>query len=707
VGPFYKRSGFVFLLLSLLVSAVFIGGSNWFTDGHPTFPTDDSYIYFQYARQLVSGHPFQYNTGDAPTTGMTSFLYWITLSFGYLIGFRGPLLFLLAFLIGVAGLLISAWLMYRIVEALVGAGAGLPAAVLFLVNGQIVWGYLSGLEIPLFTTLLLFSVLSFLRDMEGKTYKRTMVVCALLTISRPEGVVLGCSLALLLLLAGHLRGLKEGLKGLQKGWAWVLLPFSISIAYLVMNKAVGGHFSPSSGSSKSLWIDPHIFSLIYAGTSYVLDTIRGIFGAGYPSIATIGFAGHSPISYFAPFALFFFLFGSFAGAARELRSRQISGFTVLLAVFTIGVGFVAFTSASGFQHHRYLIPFYPIFILCMVAGVFVLSSALGEKLGERSFRDGLLAFFVVLSVVGLVYSFVQYAFESRLVRVATVEPAEWVRSKLKKGDVLGLVDAGALKYYGGKKTVDLLGLTTARFYGRWRMGWGAVAEEVSHMTKGERPSHIAIVSTFAEKSEGIESLYELFGDKVYEPVPIYGMGQTIFAVDYSSVDAGRLPVSDHEGWIAVDSLDIGYLEDEQRCRYSILSRESGARLDVGLHSATYGDEKKIADGGRLILGGERFTISTLPGKTLRIVTRSVSGFKTFRYSPVLPDGYITSNAPPFTPVDVYVSGLKLEGAGIKTLGNDTWCETVLEVPSQFVFSEKTTIEIIGSYNSFHYWFFQK
>jgi hypothetical protein len=342
----------------------------------------------------------------------------------------------------------------------------------------------------------------------------------------------------------------------------------------------------------------------------------------------------------------------------------------------------------------------------MVAGVFLFSSALSEKLSERSLREGIFVFFMILSVIGLAYSFVQYVFEARLVRVATVEPAEWVRSELKEGDILGLVDDGALKYYGGKKTVDLLGLTTSNFYGRWRIGWGAVTEELSHMEKDERPSHIAIQSALAKKSKGIESLYELFGDKAYEPVPIYAVGQTIFIVDYTSVDAGRSPISDCEGWIAVDSLDVGYLEDERRCRYSILSREHGAKLDVSLHSATYGDEKKIADAGRLVLGGERFTISTLPGRTLRVVTRSASGFKVFRHSPVM-DGYITSNAPPFAPVDVYINGLRLEGAGIKTLGDDRWSETVLEVPSEYVGSEKTTISIIGSYNSFHYWFFQK
>jgi len=706
MGQTPRRFGLFFVLLCLLLSILFFEATSWSTGGHPTFPTDDSYIYFQYAKQLVSGHPFEYNTGDAPTTGMTSFLYWILLSFGYFIGFRGELLFYFAFFMGFLGLAVSAWLVYKIMESLLGRAAGFAAALLFCINGQIVWGYLSGLEIPLFTTILLLSLFCFLKDLDRNTFFGTMAACGLLAISRPEGLVLSCSLALLLLLAGQLKRLKEGARGSWKGRLWVLLPFVMSILYLVMNKAVTGHLSTSSASSKSMWLTPDVFKNIYAGTQFILDSLKGIFGGSYASDAIIGFTGRSPVAYFAPLALFFFLFGSFVGSAKELRARQISGFTVLLTVFIIGLGFVAFTSASGFQHHRYLIPFYPVFILLVVAGIFSFSSALGQKLGEHALRSGIVAFFVAVSLVALLHVLVKYAFEAEMVWNSTVHPAEWVESRLEDDDVLGLVDAGALAYFGGKKTVDFLGLTSADFYGRWKIGWGAVVEEISHMRKDERPSHVAIMSTFAEGTEGIEVLYVLFGEKVYEELPVYAKGQTIYRTDYTALDQGALRISEPESWILVDSLDVGYYPDEIRCGYRTLFERPGVRFTVGVHTASYGEGEEIADGGRMITGGERFTISTLPGKALRIVTRSASTFRTYRYSPVT-DGYVSSTMLSFTPLDIYVNGLGLKGAGLETRGDDTWHETVLEIPSRFIVSNRTTVELIGSYNSFHYWFFQE
>jgi hypothetical protein len=211
---------------------------------------------------------------------------------------------------------------------------------------------------------------------------------------------------------------------------------------------------------------------------------------------------------------------------------------------------------------------------------------------------------------------------------------------------------------------------------------------------------------FAKLSRGIEPLYAVIGEKVHEPLPLYVPGQTVFRTDFSGVERGSLPIYDAEGWVPVDSLDIGYMADEDRCMYSTLIDLPAIRFDVGLHSTSYGEEPETADGGRVILEGERFTVRTLPGRTLRIVLRSTRSFRTYRYSPVT-DGYVDSSVQEFNPVTVFVDGRKLGGAGISTPSGDRWHETVLEVPSEFVTRERTTIEIMGSYNSFHYWFYQE
>jgi hypothetical protein len=701
-----KKLYLLFFLFSLLLTVVFLQGLNWFTAGHPAFPTDDSYIYCQYAKQLVTGHPFQYNTGDAPTTGMTSYPFWLLLSFGYLIGFRGEAVVYFGFLTGFVCLFLSALLVYKIGEIMAGRAAGVASAAFLCINGQVLWGYFSGLEIAVFSTLLLVVILSFIRDRERKTIAGTMVACSFLAVARPEGLVLGCFIAILSLISNRMKKDDEGSPFKLKGGAWVLLPFGASIAYLALNKVIGGHLAPTSGSSKSLWVMPDATAMIYIAAHFIIDAIKGIFGGSYPSNAAIGFSSVSPVAYFAPLALLFFLFGSFPGAVKELRSRQISGFTVLLSSFIIGLGFVAFASSTGWQHHRYLIPLYPLFVICMVMGIFSCSSALAPKMDERAVRTGIIAFFATLSLVTLGIAFCEYVFEGELVRSGVIDSAQWVNENLKDDDVLGLIDAGAFSYFGQRKTVDLLGLTTARFYGKYRNGWGAAVAELAHMSEEERPSYFALMPLFALQTQGMEPLYQVLGRKAYEPPPLYLNGETIFEADYAALDAARKPLSDVEGWTMVDSLDVGYISDEKRCGYSVLFSRPAMALDVGLHIATYGDSRKVADSGRIVIGGETFTIKTEPNKPLRMVLRSSSTFRTFRFSP-FGGSYITSSTPFFVPVAVSCNGLKLEGAGIKTLQGDMWSETVLDIPSAAIRSNKTTIEIAGSYNSFRYWFYQK
>ncbi len=57
------------------LAAGFVGSMLYFTDGHLSPPLDDTYIYFQYARQIAHGKVFIYFDGDPATSGSTSFLY--------------------------------------------------------------------------------------------------------------------------------------------------------------------------------------------------------------------------------------------------------------------------------------------------------------------------------------------------------------------------------------------------------------------------------------------------------------------------------------------------------------------------------------------------------------------------------------------------------------------------------------------------------
>ena len=78
----------------------------------------------QYAQALAEGHPFQYNPGEAPTTGATSLLHTTILALAHAAGARGEGLIAFAILLGAALYLASLALAVRIGDAARRAARG-------------------------------------------------------------------------------------------------------------------------------------------------------------------------------------------------------------------------------------------------------------------------------------------------------------------------------------------------------------------------------------------------------------------------------------------------------------------------------------------------------------------------------------------------------------------------------------------------------
>src|SRR5204862_780193 len=112
-----------------LISAVTFLLGVWGSAGHLAPPLDDTFIHFQYARQLAAGHPFQYNTSDLPSSGDSAFIYPFLLAPAYLLGMdrvslMAPLV--CADVLGCAASLLEVLLVYRLVMGLAGRGVARP-----------------------------------------------------------------------------------------------------------------------------------------------------------------------------------------------------------------------------------------------------------------------------------------------------------------------------------------------------------------------------------------------------------------------------------------------------------------------------------------------------------------------------------------------------------------------------------------------------
>src|SRR5690606_38698627 len=86
------RAAWLVGALALVLGGVFVVVDLAYNEGKLIAPIDDVYIHLQYAAQLGSGHPFEYNTGDPVSTGASSLLYAFVLAAAHAVGFTGTAL---------------------------------------------------------------------------------------------------------------------------------------------------------------------------------------------------------------------------------------------------------------------------------------------------------------------------------------------------------------------------------------------------------------------------------------------------------------------------------------------------------------------------------------------------------------------------------------------------------------------------------------
>ena len=133
-------------LLPLLPVAL---GSMWLRRQHAIngelgFPLDDPYIYFQFARNLATGHGFAFNPGEL-TPGATSPLWVLMLAACRALGLP---IEASALALGIGLVAAAAWLTYDVGRrAGLAPYAGLLAGIAVAAGGRATWASLSGMEI--------------------------------------------------------------------------------------------------------------------------------------------------------------------------------------------------------------------------------------------------------------------------------------------------------------------------------------------------------------------------------------------------------------------------------------------------------------------------------------------------------------------------------------------------------------------------------
>lgn len=644
-----RRSGALrILLVSLVPALLFLAFNLDRCPGGPHLPLDDAYIYLQYARQIAHGQGFHYTPGNGPSTAATSYLY-TALLVPLAAVFDDPGALALALF----GLNLALWALFLAAAfawmrcASGSAGWSWVFAASLALCGPLVWGFFSGMEIPLTALGLVLGLWAFARkERDGRYPGWTGWALGLMTLSRPEG--LGMAVILGALAAWNSRD-GEGRKG--PALARLLLPPAAGVAlYFGLNLAIAGHWAPQSASDKLNFLAyPPGRSLMLA-SAYVVDVMKGLLGGTYPTGAPVGIGGTKTSLFFAPLTLLVAIPAGWVSAVSFLRSRRFGGELAAGLLLVVQVGFVAVTSLSGFQNHRYLTPVLPLVLFLYFrslqwaergdcpspAGPDAAAPAVGG-VRERETPPGrghvrrlcqaLAAWQFLFLAPSLLFWAAAYAVEAGNLRTLTEEVAPKLRELAPNGPV-AILDAGVIPFASGVDIVDLLGLTTPGFRGASADGPGALAEALAHLPASRQPVLAAL-----QDYTGVPAPADTGFLKVPGKVPLWSS---------SGVYSSRYEIWDlsERSWLKTpapsvvlggntgretDRLDVAWLPDENSHNHAVASPTSGVLYKSAL-LASYPPGTPRVEGGRLVLTGESFRMRPpRPGPALLMVRLAFSG----------------------------------------------------------------------------------
>jgi hypothetical protein len=204
-------------------------------------PLDDTYIHYQYARNLATYGKLEFNHGE-PSIGSTSFLWVLLLALFYKLGS----IILISIIIEVFFSLISAFCIFEISKNVLKRDLyAFFVALLFILCGNNIWFSLSGMETAMFVALGLLSILLYSK----KKIYLSSICSGLLALTRPEGLILTGIIFSYEALIQYKN--KEMI--LKRLVILLIIPALLILPYFLYNLTATGHILPSTFSGRR-WI---------------------------------------------------------------------------------------------------------------------------------------------------------------------------------------------------------------------------------------------------------------------------------------------------------------------------------------------------------------------------------------------------------------------------------------------------------------------
>lgn len=446
------------VILCLITLA--LSGLYWVWTLHLTedgVPLDDAWIYFQFARMGAQGHFGEFNQGEA-VTGITGPLWAAMLvPLHALAGDNVPLFLALVKTLGILLLFLSALTVYQLGEDLFqDRRAGMAAAVFLLLMPKIIWGALSGMEVPLLV-LLELAIFRLIIWQEGPGAVRDIVIPVLIglaALTRPEAAFLFVIFAGYELLTWWQDGRPQGVAGLLPGLILQGLIFLLVLSpNLLFNFLTTGKPLPNTFYAKTRGWDP-VASLRFLGIGLSMVWLDP------PATATMGEilrwpplspamaiqTAYSLLKGLLLFALFLL------GLVRLPKKRRaLPALAWLVGDFLLYA--VLFTRAN----RHYFVPMLPPIALMAGGGMVAIIEQAARRRWRPAWAAGLIALFLLAGTVDWAR---EYAWNVKNINDQQVAIGKWAAHNLPPDAVLAINDVGAIKYFSQRRIIDVTGLLT-------------------------------------------------------------------------------------------------------------------------------------------------------------------------------------------------------------------------------------------------------
>lgn len=541
--------------LALALAAATLGSAWEGAGGHFMLPLDDSYIHLQYARMLASGHPYVFSPGDAPSGGATSPGWVLCLAPIFLLGGKGVVGAIWAYALSSAILAGSALVVRDLASRLASPAAGLFGAVLFLLNGHLLWNFLSGMETGLFTFLILVSLTGLVRWREDGSGGWGRIACgalAMLPLTRPEGFIVLATVVTWMAIRGDDSPRRWVFRG-----ALLAVPGLLNLAAL---SVLTGEWKPAGMIAKGMMdrVDIGLGTKLWMMTDTLLAMPLRFYRNIVPDDGFAMFKGTDYMPY-VPVGLPLVAFlGGVGACLSELRRRELGAAGLVFAVWMAGVLGLCAAGIPFIHQQRYAAPWTALVVVLGCVSVCRLCQAV--KVPSAT-EPVVLSAMVLLSLPSVPYWVLEYGRNSRDIYRQHREMSFTVGA----GERIAVTDTGVLVYYPQSHALDLVGLTTACFTRPWIAGESCVLEAMGNLDEAERPRTLI---TFREWFSPLFPLGEAeYGRFVTEPTISAQRYLARYRIEWRRIDEGRRPpIAPSDGVIA--EVNVADLGSERAARYA-------------------------------------------------------------------------------------------------------------------------------------------